>query len=485
VFALVATANSGGYRFGISDQAFYEPAVLLQIDPALFPRDRPLLTAQTRLMAADKILGEVARRGHIGLPALFVGVYLLSLGLLAGGAIAVARALGFSSWATAAFLFALTLRHRIPKTGANSLEGYMHTRQLAFAVGVIALACLLRRRFGWMSVGLAAAIALHPTTGLWFGVLLLPALVVAEPAWRRPLLAGLFIAAVAAIWAITLGPLAARLQIMDAPWLAVLADKDYLFPTGWPIYAWLANLAYAPIVWLIYRQRAAAGAATRTEHAVLAGVLALVGIFVVSVPLTAWHIALAVQLQVTRVFWLLDFVATAYVAWWLTSSPWWSRAIGARRGRIVAVALLGALAVGRGYYILDEQGPRKHLIQVGFPKTPWIDALLWLRAQPKTWNVLADPGHAWKYGVSVRVAAEKDTLLESVKDSALAMYDRPIALRVADRDGALRNFDQLTTAQVRDLDARYGIDAVIVEHAHVFDLPVLYRNSEFVIYGLR
>ena len=51
----------------------------------------------------------------------------------------------------------------------------------------------------------------------------------------------------------------------------------------------------------------------------------------------------------------------------------------------------------------------------------------WLRAQPVNWHVLADPGHAWKYGSSVRVAARRDTLLESGKDSSMAMYDRDLA----------------------------------------------------------
>jgi hypothetical protein len=33
-------------------------------------------------------------------------------------------------------LAALTLRHAIAETGTNTLEGYLHPRQLAFAFGV-------------------------------------------------------------------------------------------------------------------------------------------------------------------------------------------------------------------------------------------------------------------------------------------------------------------------------------------------------------
>ena len=47
--------------------------------------------------------------------------------------------------------------------------------------------------------------------------------------------------------------------------------------------------------------------------------------------------------------------------------------------------------------------------------------------------MLADPGHAWKYGTSVRVAGERDVYLEEVKDVALALYSRDVAMRVLGR----------------------------------------------------
>jgi hypothetical protein len=55
-FIILATLNSGGYRYGASDQAFYVPATLLQLDPELFPRDRAVLSAQTRLTLVDEII---------------------------------------------------------------------------------------------------------------------------------------------------------------------------------------------------------------------------------------------------------------------------------------------------------------------------------------------------------------------------------------------------------------------------------------------
>jgi hypothetical protein len=111
--------------------------------------------------------------------------------------------------------------------------------------------------------------------------------------------------------------------------------------------------------------------------------------------------------------------------------------------------------------------------------------MAWLRTQPDDWHVLADPDHAWKYGTSVRVSARRDVLLEAQKDSAIAMYDRAIAARVAERIGAVGDWNALDLDGLRRLDARYDLDVAVLEAGQPFDLPVLYRNAQFVIYDLR
>ena len=44
-----------GYRFGISDQAFYIPAIALSRSPDLFPRDRVLIAPQARLTDSSSL----------------------------------------------------------------------------------------------------------------------------------------------------------------------------------------------------------------------------------------------------------------------------------------------------------------------------------------------------------------------------------------------------------------------------------------------
>ncbi|MFI5177942.1 MAG: hypothetical protein ACHQO8_05250 [Vicinamibacterales bacterium] len=477
-FGLVATANSGGYRFGISDQAYYEPAVAKLVDPALFPRDSALLDVQSKFLGSVHLLAGVARAAGAGLPSVFAATYVVTLAGLFAASVVFARRLGLSWWAVAGFLVLLTLRHRIAKTGANSLEGYMHPRMLAFVCGIAASAACLRGRLAWTAVWTTLAAVMHPTTALWFAVAVSAAVFVSRPAWRRPLALVAAIGLALAIWLLVTGPLAGRVRIMDGDWLAVLADKDYLFPSAWPAYAWLLNLAYPAVIALVYRQRRRTGAASSGEGALVAGFLTLVAVFLVSVPLTMARVALAVQLQIDRVFWLTDFLTMAYLAWWLID-----RRPGAR-ARAAIVAGLAVLALARGAYILRVEADRR-LVQVDLPETTWVQALTWLRTQPASWQVLADPGHAWKYGLSVRVGAHRDTWLEMGKDSSMAMYDHDVALRVRERTAELGDFETIAPAALRSLAARFHLDVLVDRRARSLDLPVLYQNADFVVYDLR
>lgn len=228
-FSLLATANSGGYRYGVSDQAFYVPAIALRASPDLFPRDRAVFEPQMRLWLGDEILGALVRRSGVSLPVLFAGLYVLTMAALVGGASSLARALGCRWDAVALALLVMTLRHRIARTGANSLEGYMHPRMLAFAVGLAALGALVRLRWGRAVAWTVLAAIVHTSTAIWFAAVIAVAALWRLPA-RRRLLTGAAVAVVIASVTAT-----GTLPRMDAAWLGVLADRDYLFSsTGRP-----------------------------------------------------------------------------------------------------------------------------------------------------------------------------------------------------------------------------------------------------------
>ena len=474
---LLATANGGGYRYGVSDQALYGPAVARAFDPSLFPRDAPLIDAEGRLMIVDEILAGTAAATGLSLQMIFLVAYLMSVAILWAGLVLVGTRVYTNTWAVAALAAAFTMRHRIPRTSANSFEPYFHPRMLAFGLGVLAIGALLRRRDGWAVglIGLAAFI--HVTTALWFTVMIAIALAVLDVRWRRLVIPSGIAAAVIAVLAVTIGPLRDAVTTMDDVWLQAVSSKDSLFATGWPAWAWMANFGFLALLWWAYRERVRRGDARPEDRALVWGATALVALFVLTLPFVVARFALVVQFQISRVFWLVDFVALIYVVAALAES----RRPLTYRARTVALLLVAA-AVSRAAYVVAVEHPERALFEVGIADSPWEQAMTWLAERPGDTHVLADPGHAWKYGSSVRVSAKRDVLLEEVKDSALAIYSRQVASRVVDRTAAVGDFSALTPERATDLARRYELDYLVTEAD--LALPLAYSNGQFRVYAL-
>ena len=477
VFVVLATANAAGYRYGVSDQAFYVPAFMRAINPSAFPRDAALIDAQARLMVLDEVVAGVVTATGLSLEAVCLIGYLASLLIIWVALLRVGRSLYATPWAVLALTAAFTLRHQITKTSTNSFEPYFHPRMLAFAVGALAIAALLRGRTAIPVLLIGIAALVHVTTAMWFAVLIGVALIVAHPPLRLALVGGAAIAAAVATWAVTSGPLAGALVEIDPTWRALLETKDTLFAHRWPAGAWLANLGTAAVWAWAYAERRRRGLASAFDTGLAAGGAALILLFLLTLPLSAAGIWLVVELQISRVFWVVDLLATVYAISAL-ELRWPNR----RAIRAIALAL-AVLSVARGIYILEVERPDRALFALRVPSTPWKDAMEWLARTPLDTHVLADPGHAWKYGTSVRVAAGRDVFHEEVKDTAVAIYSRDVAVRVIDRSTALGRFDELTELRARQLAGQYNLDYLVTSAA--LSLPVTHRAPPFTIYSLR
>lgn len=475
LFLVLATANAAGYRYGGGDQAFYIPAISQHFNPALFPRDTSLIGPQARLTVVDELFAVAIRVTGLSLPTLFLVGYLTSMALLYAALVVLGHALFGNRWATAALVLAYTLRHRIMKTGANTLEGYFHPRMLTFALGAFALYAVLRRRtlIAWLLIAIGAV--LHPTTAaffvLWIGV----ALWVNEPRQRRALLIAAAAAAVAGLVLLARGSIS--LAPMDQAWIDTLTDKDYVFPTtDWSIATWLVNMLYPAVIAAVFLLRRRAGVARGGEAGIVIGCLVLVVIFLASWPLLLMRSTFAVQLQLSRVFWMADFFATVYIAWLLVE-----------RSRIrpqVVVIALALIALVRGWHILHVEHTGRPFFEITLRDDEWTDIGRWIQTHtPPNAYLFADPGHAWRFGSSLRVSAQRDVFLDDVKDVAIGMYDRRAAMGVAERRAAMGSWYGITLERIQALAARYDLDYYVTDQT--LPLTEVYRNARFHLYRLR
>jgi len=421
-------------------------------------------------MLADELIAGIVRVTGASLDTLFFVAYLLSLALTWAALVAIGARIYTSMWGTIALGAAFTLRHRIPRTSANTFEPYFHPRMLAFAIGLMAIAALQRRRVV-MAIALVGISALvHVTTALWFSILIGVALAVLGPRLRRPAIVIVAGAIATGAWAFTIGPLHTR---MDDIWLQAVASKDSLFASQWPAWAWIANLALLGLLWWAHIHRRARGHATVEDSAIVWGTTALVAFFLLTFPLVVARVAFPVQLQISRVFWMVDVIATIYVLSLVRRDA---------AARMLAMAIV-VVAIARGAYVMVVERPERGLFALHLPDAPWTDAMNWLATEPLNAHVLADPGHSWKYGTSVRVAARRDVFLEDVKDSAIAIYSRDVAARVVERAASIHDFPALSADDARRLAEHYDLNYLVTESQ--LPLPIAYENERFHIYRLK
>ena len=483
-FCTLLTLNAGGYRYGVTDQAFYIPVVLDEITPALFPHDSDLLAAQDRFLAFDDGFAWLVERTGISLPVAFLAAYLLTLALLYAAVVGIGRLLYRSWWTVGGSVLLMTVRHRIPDTPVNSVEGYFHPRMLAFAIGLWATALFLAGRTRLAVLVVGVALLAHPTTGLWFAILVVGAAVVSDPPTHKVLFAWGVAATSGVAWILAY-PLRDQLVIMDATWLEVLAIKDYLVLGEWGIVAWVSNLAIAAVTFALYGHRRALGVTSPRERGLIAGCGLLLGVFLLSAPFSYGAVALAVELQFNRVFWLIDLVGIVYLAWFLVESPLglrWRAPVSGMRPRRAVVVVVALLALTRGGYRVFVERAGQPIVQVQLADTDWNDVMRWASAQPVGTHFLAHPSHAGRYGTSVRAASGRDVYLELTKDSGMAIYSSDIAHRVARRMSDLGDFEHLTVERARVLAERYAIDFLITEQR--LDLPVATEAGQLVVYAL-
>ena len=478
-FAILVTANSAGYRFGVSDQAFYIPATERIITPSLFPQDGALIDSQARLTVSDDIIARIAMTTGASLPTIFFVGYLLTAAVFAVAVLTIGARYYTSMWTSVALLLALTFRHHLIETGVNTFEGYFHPRVLAFAVGVAAVAACLEGRRNIALALAAAAFVVHPTTGGWFIVWIAVALGVRTmPSWRVAGAAA--VVGVVGLLAVWIGA-PDLFATMDAAWLDVLGSRQYLFTSEWSWATWIANLLPPAALIGLFIARARRGLVDAAERGVFAGSMALLAIFALTLPLVAAHVALAVQFQVSRVLWPIEFLATVYVIWAVAEGPW----LSTRQARIVPILLVAILAVGsatRGAYILVVETHRP-LARLDLPDGDWQRVATWARTStPESARFLVDPTDLDRAGVSFRVAAGRDIFIEPSKDPSIAMYSRDIAMRVKERQAALPDFSLVTVDMLRTVTARYGLTHFVT--VRNFPFTPVFHSGRLQVYLL-
>ena len=137
----------------------------------------------------------------------------------------------------------------------------------------------------------------------------------------------------------------------------------------------MANLALPAALLAIHRWRGRLGTRTAEDEALVKGAMALTGLFLVSIPFVAARWTLPTQLQISRVFWLIDFVTLMYG---VTLVAELSRRPQSRISLRMATAAVLAVSVARGAFVMLSERSERQIFQVTLPASDWTAAMNWL-----------------------------------------------------------------------------------------------------------
>ena len=452
-----------GYHYGVQDQFLYVPAIKQHVDAGLYPRDAGFFQVHTQAMLFDDLVALSMRAS--GLPAdwaVFLW-HLLSLYLLLFACFRVSQRCfkdRRARWA-ATVSVAVMLTLEVAGTLLFLADPYLHPRTLATAAVLLALAAVLDR--GWAAlpwVGLAALV--HPTMAA-AGALHLVFL-----AWRprwAALAAGLL-------------PLAV-LGGGNEAWREVLATRWYLFPLGWPWYAWLGVVVpLGLLAWFARLQQGPeqerTGPVSHISRRLMgSGLVGVAAGIAVSVTPGLERLIPAEPMRTLHLFTLM----TVLLGGGLLGERFLRERVA--RWALVFLPLCAAMFLPQMFYLYPSS---PHVEWPGrVARNDWVQAFEWVRLNtPRDAYFALGPRYQEADGEdfhSFRALAERSALADYSKDRGVVANWPELAPawreQVRDRDG-WENFGAADFARLRE---KYGVTWAVVESSHDAGLECPYRND--------
>lgn len=429
-----------GYHIGVQDAAIYLPAIKHHLDPALYPHDFAIVTAQARLTLFDEALAGLARVSHVPLEALLLLLHVLvTFGLLFGcWRIAAHCFPGACSRWCAVVLVAAASPLPVAGTLLRVDEVYLHPRRVATAALLLAFAGLLERRrraAGW----LALAFGCHPQMAAWG---LFHLVVQAWPARRVP---------------VSTDALAA-LAPLDG-WTSIVGDRRHLFPGRWNLAEWAGAvfplLACARIVRTASRVGATRVAQVARRLAV-AVVLALAAALVLPLGPVTPALLLDPMRALHFAYVLIALLGGGLIGQvHLASRP---------RLRVALSVILAAVALMTARLSFASSGQVE--VSAQGSSNPYVQAFAWVRNNtPATALFALDPEYLRQPGADMhgfRALAERSMLADAIKDRAVTLYEPALVERVEREIAARSGWRSFDHEDFRRLGEQYGVNWVVV-----------------------
>jgi hypothetical protein len=471
-----------GYHPGAEDDAIYLAAVKWRLSPALFPHDAAFFLLQMRTSFFDTWMADFTR--STGLTVAWAELLVQAVAIL-GFMLAAWRILCLlfeetaARWGGLAMLGAM-LTLPVAGTALYITDQYLHPRNLASALILLAVERILRGR-RWQAVPLLAlAVMLHLLMGaLGVSFCLILGITLHQPlrerirAWRERYAANQAEA--------TAVPVAALIPFgwVFAPpskfLLQAMSTRHWMRLYDWTWYEWIGDLAPLALFALLYH------VAKRQGRQRLSSFALAVLIFGVFQQLVAMILDGPQMLDSFRAFEPMRFLHLIYVFMALIGGAYLG--LYALRGKAWRWAVFLALFYG-GMCVAQRQffASTEHVELPGADsRNQWLQAFAWIRKNtPENAYFALDPNYMAAPGEdyhSFRALAERSTLADAVKDTSMITKVPELGQKWYEQTQAAEGWSGFGLADFARLKRQFGVDWVLVANRQAAGLACPWHNE--------
>lgn len=467
-----------GYHLGVEDGEIYVPAARKLLHPNLYPFGSEFFFSHAHLSLFSPLVAITARITHLSLDWTLFAWYLVALFAMLAACWLFVSACFASARARWCALLVMTAVIAMPatNTGLLLIDPYLTARSISTPLTVLSLACLLERRYVPAIGTLVAAAAVHPQMSIY--LLLLIAIVQISRLRRREVRQPVPAMAAAAS-AILILPTSFRLAPATGAYREALYSRDYFFLYNWTWYHWLGMLAPLAILTWLWRSnlRGTLPAFRRIAFALIP--FGLISIAVAAILSSSDRFDFFARLQPLRSFHLIT------IAFVLLLAGVAGEYLGRERPWAIA-ALSVALAAGM-FYVARKTYPNS--AQVEFPSAtssnPWVNTLLWIRANTPENAVFAVDSRYFKEDLSdvhgFRAISARSELADYYKDGGVVSIFPDLADEWKQMSDATYGLNRFSADRFRSLRAEYPVVSWTVIHGDApagFDCPYNQRGYE-------
>ena len=465
VFTVAAIAVQG-YHPAVEDAEIYAPGILKALHPSLFPYNSQFFQSHASMTIFPNLIAGSIRLTHLPAWRAFLAWQIITSFLLLWACLRIARlcfAEDFAVWcgvALTASLFALP----VAGTALLIVDPYLTTRSFSTPCALLAVACLLERRYFSVFFLILFTAAIHPLMAVYattflavlIGLKLLPASI-RIPGWIPDLSPGLF-------------------PPVTSQYHAILQTRPYFFLSNWAWYECLGLVA--PFAVLIAFARLA------RRHCLgpmglLCQALAIYGVLFMAVAALIApqeNLAEIQPLRFLHLLYVMMFLFTGGMIgkFFLKKSPW--------RWVLLFVPLCAGMA-----YAQDRLTPASQHFELPGRESQnaWVQAFSWVRHNtPENAYFALDPRYMGLSGEDqhgFRALAQRSALADAVKDSGAASMFPALASPWTDQVNAQWGWETFHREDFLRLRKNYGVDWVVVQSPGVPGLPCPYVTGQLLV----